>query len=397
MLGLQIAAMAQQEKWDNFRFVDSLIANQIYNGQFTDLIKSSENAMAAGTKYPKLYTYRGYAFLKINQPVLASQNYLKALRLNSTNRDAILGWYYSNLEMNQSEKSNFFGNPADSTTKNKGGKTILLNGLALDLSLKFPQDPNRKPSQYFGASINTKIFNRLYLTQQVAMFNQNITLSEATYATDRQGRIIYPLVYVDVNKNIKQYQYYAKLNYHVLPNLQFYTAYHGLNLNISETMLKSKAMIFGLNTQLKNFHQGLSFVSGKLYGNPIQQFHLQSTWYPFHNLSLYATAGISSVNDNGNRNYLPDFTLGWQLNSKIWMETSAIYGNYRNALFAEGSIWFNTLDKGTLRSGLSAIFKLNPHLNLNCTYNLEKFENQSTNQNNTYFQHSLSTGLIWKP
>lgn len=237
----------------------------------------------------------------------------------------------------------------------------------------------------------------MYFKQQVALFHQRVILNEPTYATDKQGKLIMPLVYRDVEKNIKQYQYYAKLNYLALPNLQLYSAYHGLNSNISGTQIKSNVLLLGLNAQLSNFHQGASLVTGKLYGNSFRQFHIQTTWYPFYNLSFYTSAGLTFLQYNSTQTALPDFSLGWKVNPKLWMEYSLIYGNYSNALFNEGSLWFNTIDNGKLRTGLTGLFSLNPKLNLALSYHLEKFDYQTNSQSTQYLQHSITTGIIWKP
>jgi hypothetical protein len=400
LFSFSVNGIAQNEKWDNYHYVDSVISNQIYFGKTDDLIKSTANAIEAGTKYPKLFTYRGYAFLNKNKPHLASTNYLKALQLNRSNTDAQQGWYLSNLELNQPERAAWFHYQQglnDSSSNAHKNNFRAITDFGLDYSFKAPQDDNRENANYLALTLKTRLTNRLYLSQQVAFFKQKVSTPEASYDYDRRGNPILPYVYETTEKKIKQSQYFAKLNYVLLPNIQLYSSLQSIRLNINETILKGYAMTAGITGYAKNFILSANYSNGKLYSNAIQQYHFQTSWYPFNNLSFYSTAGFTILNYNSSNQNLPDISLGFKVSKKIWLESSLIYGNYSNLLFADGSLWFNTLDQGIFRSGFSGIFKINNHFNLSAHYHLDKFDNLYQNQLNKYYQHSITTSLTWKP
>lgn len=399
MLGASMEGQTQNEKWDNYLFVDSLISKQIYHGELKALINSSQKAIMAGTKYPKLYNYRGYALLYNNHPLKASFAYLKSLRLNRYNQDAQLGWFLSNIEMNQRERASYFGyNPQlnDSASYLEKINFKLISGLGLDISMKFPQNEFRENARFGGLTIQSKLGHRLYLNQQIGLFQQKVTLPEPIYQYDKKGALILPVTYQNIENKIRQNQYYAKLNYFLLPNMQVYSSLQKVKIAVAENSLKGYALTFGLNGQINNFSLGGNISDGKLYDNSFRQYRLQCTWYPFSNLSYYATAGFSFLRYNDSRQNIPDVTIGMKITKKFWIESTLIYGKYNNLLFSEGSIWFNTLDQGLFRTGISAIFNVNQHLGINIHYHLEKFDNLYQNQTNKYYQHAITTGLLWK-
>jgi hypothetical protein len=394
-----LTSFGQNEKWDHYLYVDSVLSRQISNGQLSELIEGSEKAIQAGTRYPRLFNYRGYALLYSNQPLKASFAYLKALKLNRYNRDAQLGWYLSNLEMNQGERGAYFGyNPQlnDSSIWLEKVNFKLISSLGFDLSLKSPQNEFRENARYAAFAVRTQLSHRLYLNQQVAYYRQTVALPDPVYQYDQQGLLILPVNYQNAERKIKQNQYYAKLNYVLLPNVQLFSSLQKVKIEVAENTLKGYAISGGLNYQINNFSIGANLSDGKLYDIAYRQYHLQGTWYPFGNLSYYATAGFSFLRYNNSRQNIPDLSIGAKLSKKIWLESNLIYGNYNNLLFSEGSIWFNTLDQGLFRTGASIIYKLNPQFGINLHYHWEKFDNLYLNQTTQYYQHSITTGLLWK-
>ena len=136
-------ANAQMIEWNNFNYVDSVISSQIYFGKSKELIVSTKKAIQANTKYPKLYTYQGYAYLKEKQTLKATYSYLKALQLNSENKDAMQGWYWANIEMNQRERA-FYFQPnyqfSDTSSTVKKNNFFAVADCSFDFSLKNPND-----------------------------------------------------------------------------------------------------------------------------------------------------------------------------------------------------------------------------------------------------------------
>lgn len=183
--------------------------------------------------------------------------------------------------------------------------------------------------------------------------------------------------------------------------------------DISQQEIKYSNYVFSLSVskEWRNFSFGINgtFASLTSSGNQ-KQAGARVTWYPFGNLSLYATTALTGFFYKRDKRLIFDQAIGGKVASMLWLEGLLTLGdlslyNEKNAFIA-----YNLDDRIRIRTGANLIITLSRHVDLSLMYrfyskeyNYLYYHKPPTNgepipvtATTKYNNHSLIGGLKWK-
>lgn len=259
-------------------------------------------------------------------------------------------------------------------------------------------------------SFQNKITNRLKVYNNFSYFNV------------KSKGIIHSILN-DTSKDYSNtsYQYNLGLSYRLKNQLMlgatfgyfkeksnsFSASFDSINRNsvYSHNQFNHNAYSFTLYSfyRFRKFDFGLSASIANLSDSTQYQCEGTIAYYPFGNQNYYSISSCAFLQNGNEQNIILNQRFGLRVNKRIWTEVYVSCGNHQNYLPANGFIAYNTVEPIKYTLGISTGFQFGK-LSIIPAYSLQQREStfmqlntkqETTNINNQYFNHLITTTLKW--
>jgi len=399
-----------QDSYYNLR-VDTVTYQYYLNGDWNKLIDTAKQAIKDSVDFKFLRQRLGYAYFAKGNYYASQQQYEKALALDDTDIDTRTYLYYCGLyTCNESNIRYRAGQLTNELKQSFGIKPFrVLNSVDLEYSYKTNDNATRGNPAFYRAGISSQLGYRLNLYQSLSGYSQtNVSIYKETDAQIN--------VQTFDSTTIKQFEYFALLNWSITPHFSLNIGYHYLNTGIKNRYIYTynlynqptktvKATTATSNLPGNMFCSKLSFTLNRfdfaLTGSILNYDSVLTQQYGVHagvvlpgKLNLYMKSSLYGMLDSNIRRLIFSQTASALLFKKLGVEGNITWGNLNNFSDNNGLYIYNSLDPSTFRTGLTTYWYLFPKISLfgNYTYDTKLIEENNTNYN----QHSFSGGIIWK-
>ncbi|UOE51234.1 hypothetical protein MTO98_09105 [Mucilaginibacter sp. SMC90] len=380
---LLLAAVVTYGQDSNVATPDST-ANQLYNaGNWKQLITFVNKSVIDSAESPALRFKVGYAYMLTGNYKAAISQFNRVLSTEPHNVTARLYNYYCNTYINNNSAAFYNASYVDRETL-QGIKlsSLGVTDAVLESGIKLPANDERDNGFFERAGIGLRLSWRLQLDQSFIFFKQNIF---------RSGFIDYKN---QVGKTDKQTEYYAKAKYSLAKNMSVLGAYHYLHTSYRSNIHQSNLGLLGIkyDTRYIDLQGDVNF--GKLIDKTLKQYDVKLDFYPLGNLNLYTMSKASVLSLSGTNSFIYNQLVGFKVMSKIWLETSATFGNQDDYLDADGLYVYNAIDPTKFKCGENVFYQLGRQVLLNLNYFYENKTDVYRAVN--YKQNSVTLGITWK-
>jgi tetratricopeptide (TPR) repeat protein len=408
---LLIATFAIQAQDSKYNLKTDTVTYRYYlNGDWNKLIDTAKQALKNDIDFKYLRQRLGYAYFVKGNYYASQQQYEKALKFDKEDIDTRTYLYYCGLNTTNEANTRYrAGLLPDELKKTYGIKPFrIVNSVDLEYCYKANDNVTRGNPGYYRAGISSQLGYRLSLYQSVSAYAQK---NEASYS-DNSGLFN---VLTNDSTAIRQYEYFALLDWTITPHISFNAGYHYLSLNINNKIASTYQISNNQKFRTVNntsqhmpgnmFCSRLSFTLNRfdfaLTGSILNYDSILTQQYGVHagvvlpgKLNLTLKSSLYGMLTPNNSRLIFSQTASVLLSKKLTLEANATWGNLNNFSDNNGLYIYNSLDPTTFRTGLTAYWHLLPKIWLfgNYTYDTKLIELNNTNYN----QHSFSGGIIWK-
>jgi hypothetical protein len=389
----------------NYASVDSTSYAMYASGNWKALSKYGKKSISDGMDFPYLRQRMGYANYMRGNFSSAEKNYRVALKSDSYNQSALYFIALSNENLNRGAIANYYGKKMNDSLATVLGlkKHALINSFDMEGGGKFPANDLRQNAGIFRIGIGSQLSWRWSLYQSVTVFGQNVY--------DNQLDNTHPHPWI----HIGQRSYYGRLNFQAFSHLGFWMAYEGISIK-SQTndppqqqnqngppmgprpviVISEFNSIFlgGFNYSFSHLNLQGEFANAFSKSGNFSQATFSFMYMPFGNLNFYLRSSSYFQFSNSTMNFVESPFVGIHPFKKVWMETGISIGKFNDLLEGQGLYFQNMYDDTKFRSSTTVFIPINKKIifNLNFTDDLK----QMSVDQSTYYQPSLTLGLLWK-
>jgi tetratricopeptide (TPR) repeat protein len=377
---VSLAGYAQENK---FALADST-AEQLYNaGNWQQLITFGNKTIADSVDFPALRFKMGYAYMLTGNYKAAIQQFNRVLQNDSFNSTARLYAYYCNTYLNNTPGAAYQVAYFDKETRSSIKLSPFgLIDAELESGIKLPNNSQRDNGFFERVGISNRIGWRLQLEQSAILFKQNILRGGFLDHQNQSGR------------TDKQSEYFVKSTFTLSKNINLLGSYHYLHTSYRSNNYNSNLGLLGAKyiSRFIDLQADINF--GRLIDKTLKQYNAKLDFYPLGNLNFYTTSRASVLNLSGDNSFIYSQAVGFKILNKIWVETSATFGNQDDYLDADGLYVYNSIDPTKFKCGETVFYQLGAHALLNLNYIFEKKADVYRPYN--YNQNSVTLGITWK-
>jgi len=411
IVGLLLVSFALKAQETNYNArVDSITYKYYLEGNWRQLVDSSRQAIRKGVDFKLLRQRLGYAYFVQQKYYASQQQYEKAYKFDKLDPITRSYLYYCGLNTGNEPQTRYWGGLLTTNLKKEYQLKPfkLISSVDVEYNLKTNNSSLRGNPAYLRAGIYSQLGYRVSFYQSFATYGQT---NKSSY-TDNTGLIT---IQTNDSTGIRQNEYFASLNWTINSHINLSVGYFHLNTTINEKYtysyktgsIKTKSVTdTTVNTPGNLFRTGLTYSTGRfdlgLSGSVFTYNRVFTQQYELHAavalpgmLHIYLKSSVYGMLDSENNNRLIFAqSAGALLLKKLWLEGKVSLGNLNNFSDNNGLYIYNSLDPTTFRTGLSLFWNVLPKLSLfgNYTFDKKLIEDNNTN----YYQHSFSTGVIWK-
>jgi hypothetical protein len=381
---LSISAFSQETL--NFNQVDSISYALFQNEKWDELIKTGKEATSHQINFKRLQQRIGYAYFAKADYYNAIKHYEKSLEFDQNDEISHLYLYFAGLNIGDEAFARFHAAKLSNEIKKENQLVALrpIDAIDFEYNKKMNDYTYRSNPDFIRLGLNTRIGYRLNLYQSVSRFNQ-ISQYEAGTINEYSASTV-------------QNEYFALLSWSILSKTFLSAGYHHVNSKVdyglSNAEYPGRIWLGQLKQKIHRFSIGLS---GSVYDNDsIQatQIGIQIGAVLPGKCSPYLKSAVYNLNESNVNRIIFSQTAGLFVLPSVWAEATVTLGNLNNYVNMNGLYFYNSPDATTFRSGLSLFWYQSKHLTFYSNYTYDKKEvYQSTN---TYNQHSITGGIIWK-
>lgn len=352
-----------------------------YNAsQWKELLQYGKSAIDNHIDFPLLRMRMGYSAFMLGNYSQSLLQYSKVLEQEAAPEltDAALYYcYLNNVYLNNRAAAGYYAAKLpEATLVNEKIQKIKLRDVEAEYGFKHPQDSLRGDADYSRVSISVQLDYKLQLNLSAAMYNQII--SEKRYAGVINNNHI----------DIKQKEFYAKLQLPVSGNMTFTGAYHFIHTPFNNFIFNNHIGIAIVKYTMPYLHFQAAANIGRLGDSTFQQFDGTITGLPLGNLNLYFISRVSS-----GKTLTFSQIAGLKLMKDLWIEGNVVVGKYKTLLENDGLYVYNDIDEKQLKAGGTIYVTLFKKLNVSANYTFEKKQKIFTKNN--FNQQSINGGLVW--
>lgn len=344
------------------------------------LLQYGKQAIAAGQDFLLLRQRMGYAAFMLGRYSEAISQYEKVLKEDKYNQTAHTYLYWSRVNLNQPEMARAeikYMGAADIPLLQKKSSSIYAVGA--EFSRKQTKLTERGNATYSRLLLGARV-GEVYMDQSVAFYRQ--TISEPLLTTVNNNDHI----------SINQAAYYNRIHINLNRHWQAKAAWHYLYTPFNNFRYNNNLLLAGVKYYNNYFDVQADVVLGKLTDTAMQQYNLQLGVYPLGNMKLYSFS-TAMLRQQQSTSINIKQVLGLQLSPAIWVEGHITAGRFHNLVENDALYVYHAIDPNLSKAGATAYFNLK-HILLQAGYTYEKRELYATT--NTYTQHSITGGIIWK-
>ena len=390
--------------------IDTLTYKYYLSGDWNRLIDSTNHALKKGIDFKFLRQRIGYAHFVKGNYFSSQQQYESALKMDEKDANSIYYLYLCGLYTGKTNIANYYARllPAETQKTLKMKAFKIMNSFDLEYNYKISKEPTRGNPNYYRAGIGTQLSYRLNLYQAFSNYTQ-----KNTSAYNETGQLI-NVSSKDTSK-IKQFEYFAMLNWTIKPHLNLSIGYHYLNSILSydntytytlnnerHRIVKDSTITFpghmlctNLTYTINRFDFGLSASVLKYDSIVTQQYGVHIGVILPGKSNIYLKSSLYGLLDSKKVNRLIfSQTAGGYVLRKVWLQGNLTIGNLD--VFSENNGLYinNSPDPTVGRTGLTIFWNVLSNISVFGNYNYEK--KLILDKNTNYFQHSISSGIIWK-
>jgi len=367
---LVVFAKSSQAQSD-FLKADSISLALYQAAEWKELIVFAENTIDRGEDFPLLRLRLAYAFFVRGKYGLALKHYMHVLKEDRFNQTALYQAYLCNLYLNRLEDAASLAR--DLEGKNIEGKEVSsfkMLSAGIESGLKFTNVFERGNSTYNRAFLNTRLFYKLNLSQSFVYYRQPVR-----------------------NDNIRQPEYYAKLNYTPFRKINVIGVYHYMKSNLFNQEFQNNTGLVGIRYAGNSYDLQADFILSQIGTEDTKQYNLKIVKYLTNNLNLYSISKLSLLAVLGNDNFVYQHLIGFRPLHRLWFETAATIGDQYNYADADALYIYNGFDKTKFKAAANCYFLLKDHLVFGLNYTFERKSDNIFRFN--YLQHSFNGSITW--
>lgn len=370
----------------DFNTVDSISYALFRDEKWDELIKTGKEAISYQIDFKRLQQRMGYAYFAKADYYNAIKHYEKSLKFDQNDEISHLYLYFAGLNIGDETYARFHAAKLSEEKKEENQIAAFrpVDAIDLEYSKKINDYSYRSNPDFVRFGINTRIGYRLNLYQSVSRYNQ---FSEYESGTINQ-----------YTATTEQDEYFALLSWSVLSKTSLSAGYHHVNTKVdyglSNAVYPGRIWLAQLKQKVHRFSIGLS---GSVFDNDstqATQIGIQIGVVLPGKCSPYLKSAVYNLNENKGNRIIFSQTAGLFVLPAIWAETTLTLGNLNNYVNQNGLYFYNSPDATIFRSGLSLFWYQGKHLTFYSNYTYDKKEVYQLI--NTYNQHSITGGIIWK-
>jgi hypothetical protein len=373
---LIISSVSSIKAQDSFSMItaDSITTGYFLAGRWGELISAGNRIIAQQIDFKYLRQRIGYAYFIKNDFINSKIHYLKAYEFDNQDPVTILYLYYCGLNLGDQAFARYWGSKTDRNTKKdlKLKNIKLIGQVDAEYNYKTGFGQYRSAPSYYRIGLNSQPGYRWSVYQSISEYFQT---------------------YDQTNQTI-QFDYYGSMNFVFNHKLDFTASYHYLSANYASQIYTGN-MLFGKVSYKFNRFTVAASGSGFRYLNSNNWQGGLETSYTFSGKNNFTMrANLYSLTDSlGNRLVLNP-AAGLLLFRNLWIEGNAFVGNLKNFTSDNGLYIYNSQDETTFRTSLSLFYYFKKGFSLYTNYMFDRKNND--NEAITYFQHSITGGIVWK-
>jgi tetratricopeptide (TPR) repeat protein len=352
---------------------------RLYNAQnWSELLKYGNSTIASGIDFPLLRMRTGYAALALGRYSRSLIHYEKTYKRDHDNQFALYYTYLNNVYLNNITSARYYaGKMPKSTRAYENIKWFKVSSVNMTYSYKLPSINIRGNGQFGSMGVNVQLGYRLEIQQMIGFFNQTINESNFLYVTNSSSIAI------------AQKEYYAKIIFACSGRVSLTGGYHYIYTPFNNYTFNNNIGFAGIKYAGPYMHLEGILHNGKLSDSTFNQYDIKVTSYPLGNTRLYTITRGSYVKE-----YTLTQILGVKISKNIWLEGNTTLGAYKILLDNDGMYLFNDVDTKKFKAGMSTYILLTKKIMFSFNYNFEKKLRYGTTSD-YFYQHSLTTGLLW--
>lgn len=354
---------------------------ELYNaGQWKELLQYGKSALQNDIDFPVLRMRMGYsAFMLGNysQSLLQYESVLKTGAATELLDASVYYCYLNNIYLNNTAAAGYYAAKLpEATRSNEKIQKVKLKAIEAEYGFKHPQEPLRGDADYTRIGILSQLGYKLQLNASAAMYNQII--SEPGYLG----------VTNNTNINIKQREFYSKMQWAANSKLSFTGAYHYIYTPFNNFIYNNQIGFAAIKYATPYLHvQGAANI-GKLGDSTFQQLDGTIKVLPLGNVDLYFISRFSS-----GKTFTFSQIAGLKLVKNVWIEGGIVTGTYNTLLENDALYVYNDIDEKQLKVGGTLYITLLKKLNVSINYTLEQKKKIFTKNN--FNQQSINGGIVW--
>lgn len=407
LLIISYSASAQKGSYDYH--VDTLTYKYYITGEWKRLTDSTKLAVNHGIDFKYLRQRAGFANFMIGNFYASQYQYEKAI--NFDRYDSVTYSYlYYNAKYNGDERLAKYRSkslPVSIKHKENLDHFKVFEQVDLEYCNKSNNYSERGNQSYFKIGLQSAPSYNLFLYQAFSVFGQN-NQSVTEITTNKQREISTNL------SNIKQREYYLKLDYSLAAHHILNLHYHFVNTQIANSFLYEviKNGHSNKTSSDSTYHLNGNLL-GAAYTHSINRFKYSVSASIFqYNQLLTQQYGIQAElnlpglhfvrinselyglrNENTSKLVLKQ-SLGALFFRRLWIEGNVYLGNLDYFSDMNGMYIYNSLDASIFKTGITSYLRLNKKMSIFGNYSFDRKEVDDSFIK--YYQNSFSAGVIWK-
>lgn len=440
--------IGSSQEYSDFKTVEGNTYNYYINQDWDSVLYAGKQALRNDIDYFYLRIRMGIAAFNKGKYFVASRHLNKAYKFNSSDTTTLEYLFYTYENIKRPLYQHFIAGKLNTSMK----KRMLLNNgfynnnlyiegaYQFDQKIKVNAQEIKGPADIYGEydyPVSYMYFGLMY-----KRYFKGIALNVAYnyLPSQRIKKIAIRPNMLSNEYTVSEHHFYINTEFSVKNKLTIIPAaqYQYINFtNISATWNETDftysfpnktytynnyLVSLGLYKDAGRISMGLNGVFSHLYQNKIFQGSFLFTWFPFGNMKLYSTTGISWMayfdKQNKGKNQTSqqpenrevshavfEETIGGQITKKLWLEGMIVFNGIKNYSRANAYVVYNTPEKINYLTGFSLIYEALPKLQLTISYQflqkevslLQYYDNQNYiykfNKNNS---QTILGGLQWK-
>ena len=375
LVAMQLPAQALTPK----ELAEQQSLTYFYAEQWPELLKYGKKTIRTGIDYPILRMRTGYAALMQGNYSESLKHYRKAYHQDKKDATALYYTYLTEVYLDNSSASRFYASKMLKADR----KTLKLKqfGVAnagLLYSFKKPSLSTRNNANYYSAMVTVNLGYRFTLQQVVGYFDQTISETQFLYVTDNQ------------NIEIKQKEYYAKLNFAVTGSLDIMGGYHYIKTPFNNYSYNNQLYFGCVRYTLPYIQLQAMMHSGTLSDTAYQQYDVSVKVNPTGNTNLYTITRGAYGNE-----FVFTQIAGMKVMKNTWLEANITLGKYKVLLDNDDLFLFNDIDTKKFKAGGTAYYLIAHKLLVSLNYIFETKQKYGATKGSLFNQYSITTGIIW--